>query len=168
MTAVLISQHRQKSQRQAVHVEQIQFLSIQCSSVTQSCLTLCDPMDRSRPVLPVHQHSRSLPKLMSIESVMTSNHLILCSPLLLLPAIFPSIRIFSNESALCITWPNYWSFSFSISSSNEHPGLISFRMDWLDLLAVQGTLKSLSNTTVQKHQFFGTQLSSQSNCHIHT
>ena len=80
---------------------------------------------------------------MSIESVMSSNHLIFCRPLLLLPSIFPSLRVFSNESALCIRWPEYWSFSFSISPSNEHPGLISFRIDWLDLLAVQGTLKSL-------------------------
>ena len=80
---------------------------------------------------------------MSIESVMPSNHLILCHPLLLPPSIFPSIRVFSNESALCIRWPKYWSFSFNISPSNEHPGPISFRMDWLDLLAVQGTLKSL-------------------------
>ena len=80
---------------------------------------------------------------MSIESVMPSNHRNLCCPLLLLPSIFPSIRVFSNESALCIRWPNYWSFSFNISPSNEHPGLISVRMDWLDLLAVQGTLKSL-------------------------
>ena len=89
-------------------------------------------------------NSQSLLKLISIESVMPSNHLILCRPLLLLPSIVPSIRVFSNESALRITWPNYWSFSFSISPSNEHSGLISFRMDWLDLLAVsQGTLKSL-------------------------
>ena len=88
-------------------------------------------------------NSQSLPKLMSIESVMPSNHLILCCPLLLLPSIFPSIRVFSNESALRIRWPKYWSFSFNISPSNEHPGLISFRMDGLDLLAVQGTLKSL-------------------------
>ena len=87
-------------------------------------------------------NSRSLPKLMSIEPVMPSNHLILCHPLLLLPSVFPGIRVFSNGSALCIRWPKYWSFSFSISPSNEHPGLISFRMDWLDLLAVQGTLKS--------------------------
>ena len=88
-------------------------------------------------------NSRSLPKLMSIESVMPSNHLILCRPLLLLPSIFPSIRVLSNESVLCIRWPKYWSFSFNISPSNEHPGLISFRMDWLDLLAVQVTLRSL-------------------------
>ena len=88
-------------------------------------------------------NSQSLLKLMSIESVMPSNHLILCHPLLLPPLIFPSIRVFSNESALRIRWPKYWSLTFSISPSNEHPGLISFRMDWLDLLAVQGTLKSL-------------------------
>ena len=87
-------------------------------------------------------NSRSLPKLMSIESVMPSNHLIFCHPLLLLPSIFPSIRVFSSESALCINWPKYWSFSFNISPSNEHPGPISLRMDWLDLLAVQGTLKN--------------------------
>ena len=87
-------------------------------------------------------NSWSLPKLISIESVMPSNHLILCRPLLLLPSIFPSTRVFSNESALCIRWPKYWSFSFNISPSNEHSGLISFRMDWLDLLEVQGTLKS--------------------------
>ena len=88
-------------------------------------------------------NSRSLLKLMSIESVLPSNHLILCRPLLLLPSIFPSIRVFPNESVLRIRWPKYWSFSFNISPSNEHSGLISFRMDWLDLLAVQGTLKSL-------------------------
>ena len=104
---------------------------------------------------------------MSIKSVMPSNHLILCCPLLL-PLVLPSIRIFSNESALRMRWPKYWSFILSVSPSNEHPGLISFRMDWLDLLAVQGTLKSLSDTTVQKHQFFGAQISSQSNSHIHT
>ena len=101
---------------------------------------------------------------MSIESVMPSNPLILCCPLLLRPSIFPSIRVFSNESVLCIKWPKYWSFSFSISPSNEHPGLISFRMDWLDLLAVQGLSRIFSNTTVQKHwiqcsAFFIVQLS---------
>ena len=98
-----------------------------------------------------------------------SSHLILCHPLLLLIPICSSIRVFSNESTLHMRWPKYWSFSFNISPSSEHPGLISFRMDWLDLLAVQGTLKIVfSNTTVQKHQFFGAQLSSQSNSHIHT
>ena len=104
-------------------------------------------------------NSQGLLKLMSIESVMPSNHLILCHPLLLLPSIFPSIRVFSNESALRIRWPKYWTLSFNMSLSNEHPGLISFRMDWLDLLAVQGTPRVLSNTTVQKHQIFCTQLS---------
>ena len=98
-------------------------------------------------------------KLISIASVMPSNHLILCHPLLLPPSVFPSIRDFSNESVLRIRWPKYWSFSFSISTSNEYSGLIFFRMDWLDLLAVQRTLKSLLQNTVQKHQFFGAQLS---------
>ena len=113
--------------------------SVQFSSVAQSCLTLCDPMNRNTPGLLSITNSRSLLKLMSMESVMPSNHLILCHPLLLLP----SIRVFSNESALPIRWPKYLSFSFNISPSSEHPGLISFRMDWLDLLAVQGPLKSL-------------------------
>ena len=110
------------------------------------CLILHDPMDCSMPGFPVLHTSWSLPKFMSTESVMPSNHLILCHPLLLLVlSIFPSIfpRVFSNESVLCIRWPKYWSFSFSISPSNEYSGLISFRMDWFDLLAVQGTLKSL-------------------------
>ena len=113
-------------------------------------------------------NSWSSPKLMSIESVMPSGHLILCHPLLLLPLIPPSIRVFSNESTPRMRWPKYWSFSFSISPSKEHPGPISFRMDWLDLLAVQGTLKSFLQHTVQKHQFFGAQPSSQSNSQIHT
>ena len=108
-----------------------------------SRVQLCDPMDHSMPGLLSITNSQSLLKLMSIESVMPSNHLILRRPLLLIPSIFPSIRVFSNESALCIRWPEDWSFSFSISSSNEYSGLISFRMDLLDLLAVQGTLKSL-------------------------
>ena len=110
-------------------------------------------------------NSRSSPKLMSIESVMPSNHFILCRPLLLPPSVFPSIRVFSNQSILHIRWPKYWSFSFSISSSNEHPGLISFRMDWLDLLRVQGTPKSLlqhlsSKSSILQHSaFFTVQLS---------
>ena len=109
--------------------------------------------------------SWSLPKLMSIESVMPSNHVILCHPLLFLPSIFPGIRVFSNESALPIRWPKYWSFSFNISPSNEHSGLISFRIDWLDLLAVQGTLKSLLQhhsskaSILQRSAFFIVQLS---------
>ena len=117
--------------------------SVQFSSVTQLCLTLCDPMNHSTPGLPVHHQ---LP-----ESTRTQvrwvddaiHHLFLCHPLLLLPSIFPSIRVFSNESALLIRWPKYWNFSFSISPSNEYSELFSFRMDWLDLPAVQGTLKSL-------------------------
>ena len=113
-------------------------------------------------------NSRSLLKLKSIESVIPSNYLILCHPPLLLPSIFPSIRIFSNESVLCIRWPKYWNFSFSISLSNEYSGLISFRIDWLDLLAVQGLTRVFSSTTVQKHQFFGAQLSLWSESHIHT
>ena len=115
----------------------------QFSSVAQSCLALWDPMDWARQASLSITNSQSLSKLMSIELVIPSNHLILCRPLLLLSQIPPSIRVFSNESALCIRWPKYWSFSFNISPSNEHPGLISFTMDWLDLLAVQGTLKSL-------------------------
>ena len=107
-------------------------------------------------------------KLTSIESVTPSSHLILCRPLLLLPPIPPSIRVFSNESTLHMRWPKYWSFSFSITPSNEHPGLISLRLDWLNLLAVQGTLKSLLQYHSSKALFFGTQLSSQSNSHIHT
>ena len=115
----------------------------QLSSVAQLCPTLCDPWTTAcRASLPITNY-QSPPKHMSIESVMPSNHLISCCPLLLLPSIFPSIRVFSNESALRIRWPKYWSFSFNISPSNEQPGLISIRMDWLDLLAVQGTLKSL-------------------------
>ena len=102
--------------------------------------------------------------------LMSPNHLILCHPLLLLPSIFPNIRVFSNESDLCIRWPKYWSFSCNISPSNEHLGLISFMMDWLDLLAAQGTLKSLlqQHSSVQKHQFFSAQLSLESSSHIHT
>ena len=122
-------------------------------------------MDCSTPGFPVNPNSQSLLRLMSIESVMPSDHLILCHPLLLLPSIFPSIRVFSSKSVLCIRWPKYWSFSFSISPSNEYTGLISFRMDWLDLLAVQGTLKSLlqyhsSKASVLRHSaFFIVQLS---------
>ena len=136
------------------------------SSVAQSCLTLCDPMNRSMPGLPVHYQLRSSLRLTYIKSVMPSSHLILCRPLLLLPPIPPSIRVFSNESTLHMRWPKYWSFSFSISPSKEIPGLISLRMDWLDLLAVQGTLKSLLQHHSSKASI--AQLSSQSNSHIHT
>ena len=138
---------------------------MQFSSVAQSCPTLCDPMDCSIPSFPVHHQSLSLLKLMSMESAMPSNHVILCHPLFLLPSIFPSIRVFSNESVLRNRWPKYWSFSFSISISSEYSGLIHFRMDWLDLLSVQGTLKNLlqqqsSKPSVLWHSaFFIVQLS---------
>ena len=115
----------------------------QFSSVSQSCPILCDPMTAARQASLSITNSQSLLRLMPIEQVMPSNHLILCHPLFLLPSIFPSIRVFSNESALGIRWLMYWSFSFNISPSNKYSGLISFRMDWLDHLAVQGTLKSL-------------------------
>ena len=140
-------------------------LITQFSSVTQSCLTLRDTVDQSMPGLPVHHQLPGLFKLISIESVMSSNHLILCHPLLLLPSIFPRNRVFSNESDLCIRWPKYWSFNFNISPTNEHPGLISFRTDWLDLLAVQGSLTSLLQhhspkaSILQHSAFFIVQLS---------
>ena len=124
-------------------------------------MILCDPMDCST----IYQ---SLLKLMSMESVMPSNHLILCCPLLLLSSIFSSIRVFSKESALCIRWTRYWSFSFSISPSNEYSGLISFRMDWLDLLAVQGTPKSLFQRHSSKISIFSALPSLWSNSHSHT
>ena len=117
--------------------------AVQFNSVAQSSPTLWDPWTAAHQASLSITNSQSLLRLMSIESVMPSNHLILCRPLLLAHSIFPSIRVFSNESVLHIRWPRYWSFSFNISPSNEHPELISFRMDWLDLLAVQGTLKSL-------------------------
>ena len=149
-----------------VYLSQLSNLSVQFSrSVVSDSVT---PWTTARQASLSITNSRSLPKLMSIELVMPSNHLILCHPLLLLPSIFPSIRVFSNESVLCIMWPKYWSFSFNISPSNEHPGLISFRMDWLDLLAVQGTLKSLLQhhsskvSILQCSPFFIVQL------HIHT
>ena len=138
-------------------VEVIQFSSVQSLSYFQLFAT---PWTAARQASLSITSSQSLLKLRSIESMMSSNHLILCCPLLLMSSIFPSIRVFSNGSALHIKWPKYWSFSFSISSCNKYSGLISFRIDWLDLLAVQGTLKRVFfNTTVQKHQFFGVQLS---------
>ena len=138
---------------------------IQFSSVAQSCPTLTNPWTVACQASLSITNSQSLFKLMPIESVMPSNHLILCHPLLLLPSIFSSIRVFSNELVLRIRWPKYWSFSFSISPFNEYSGLISFRMDWLDLLAVQGTLKSLLQhyslkaSNLQRSAFFMVQLS---------
>ena len=114
-----------------------------CCSVTKLCPTLSDPMDCSMPGFRVLHYLPEFLKFMSIESVMLSSHLLFCLSFLLLTSIFPSIQVFSNESTLCIRWPNYWSFSFSISPFNEYSGLISFRIDWFDLLAVQGSLKSL-------------------------
>ena len=131
------------------------FNSVQFSSVTQSCLTLCDPMDCTMSIT----NSQSLLKLMPIQSVMPFNHLILCHPLLLLPSIFPSIRVFSNESVLRTRWPNYWRFSFNISLSNEHSGLISFRIDWSISLKSKGLSRVFSSTTGQKHDYFGAQFS---------
>ena len=136
-----VSQSSLASRRESLTMDKCH--SVQFSSVTQLCPTLCDPMNRGTPGSLSITNSQSPPKLVSIESVMPYNYLILCHPLLLPPSIFPSIRVFSNESVLCIMWPKYWSFSFSISPSNEHLGLISFRMDWFYLLAVQETLKSL-------------------------
>ena len=118
-------------------------ISCCCCSVAQSCPTLCDPMACSTPGFPVLCHLPELLRLMSTELMMPSNHLILCHPLLLLHSVFPSIRVFTNESALHIGWPKYWSLTFSISPSSENSGLIFFRTDWFDFLAVQGTLKSL-------------------------
>ena len=135
------------------------FSSVQFSSVTQLRLTLCNPKNRSTPGLPVHL------QLTPIELVMPSSHLLLCHPLLFLPIIPHSIRVFSNESTFHMRWPKYWSFSFSISPSNEHPGLISFRRDWLDLLAIQGIFKSLLQhhcskaSVLWRSAFFTVQLS---------
>ena len=135
-------------------ISELKWTGIQFSSVAQECPTLCDPWTAACQTSLSITNSRSLLKFLFIVLVMPSIHLILCHPLF--PhSIFPSIRVFS----LCIRWPKYWSFSVNISPSNDHLGLISFRMDWLDLLVVQGTLKVFSSTTVQKHQFFGTQLS---------
>ena len=140
----------------------------QVSSVTQSCPTLCNPMNHSTPGFPVHhqllEFTQTHVQRVS-DAIQPSNPLSSPSPL---PPIPPSFRVFSNESTLRMRWPKYWSFSFSIIPSKEIPGLISFRMDWLDVLAVQGTLKSLLQHHSSKHQFFGAQPSSQSNSHIHT
>ena len=139
--------------------EYLVFSSIQFSSAAQLCLTLCNAMNCSMPVSLSITDFWSLPKPMSIELVMSSNHLILCRPILLLPSIFRSIRVFSKTSVLSIRWPKYWSFSFNISPSNEHSRLISFRMDRLDFLAVQGTLKSLLQHHSSKASILTVQLS---------
>ena len=138
-----------------------------CCSVPKSCLTLCNPMDCSMPDLPDHHQLLGFTQIHAhwvSDAIQPSHPLSSPSPP---PSIFPSIRVFSNESTLRIRWPKYWSFSFNISPSNEYSELISFRMDWLDLLVVQGTLKSLLQTILQKHQFFGASPSSWSNSHNH-
>ena len=163
------SQEKETDLRYSINETSKQSLGMRSVQFSRSVLlTLYGPWTAAR------QNSQSiinpwrLFKLMPIESVMPSNHLILCCPLFLLPSIFPSIRVFSYESVLSIRWPKYWSFRFNISPSNEHSELISFRMDWLDLLQSKGLSRVFSNTTVQKHQFFGTQLSLYFNSHIHT
>ena len=141
---------------------------LQFSSVAQLCPTLCDPMNRSTPGLPVHHRlpeSTQTPVHRVGNAIKPSHPMSSPSPPAPIP---PSIRVFSNESTLRMRWPKYWSFRFRISPSNEHPGLISFRMDWLISLQSKGLSRVFSNTTVQKHQFFSTQLSSQSSSHIHT
>ena len=145
----------------------VQFSSVQFSSVAQSCLTLCDPMNAGGQASLSITNSQSSLKLKPTESVMPSSHLILCHPLCLLPPIPPSIRVFSNESTLLMRWPKYWSFSFSIIPSRKHLGLISFEWTgWISLLS-KGLSRVFSNTTVQKHQFFGTQLYSPTLTSIH-
>ena len=139
-----------------------------CYSAAQSCPTLCDPVDRSTQGLPAHHQLPEFAQTYVHWVVMPSNHLILCHPLLLPSSIFPSIRVFSNKSVLCISWPKYWSFSFSISPSNECSGLISFRMDWLDLLAIQGTLESLRQHHSSKASILWCSAFLWSSSHIHT
>ena len=148
-----------------VIISSVQFSSVQSLSRVR---LFAIPWTAARQASLSFTVSQPLLKLMSIESIMPSNHLILCCPLLLLPSVFSSIRVFSCESALHNRWPEYWSFSFSISPSNDYSGLISFRIDWLDLFVVQGTLKSLFQHQSSKHQFFGTQPSFWSNSHICT
>ena len=140
--------------------------SVQFSSVAQLCLTLREPKDCSIPGLPVNHQFSDFTQ--THESVMPSNHLILYRPFLLPPSICPRIRVFSNESAIHIRWPKYWNFSFNISPTKEYSGLISFRINSLDLLAVKGLSRVFSNTTVQNHQFFSAQFSLYSNSHSHT
>ena len=145
----------------------LSFYSVQFSSVAQSCPTLCNPMNCSTPGLPVHhQLPESTQDVHQVSDASQPSHL--CRPLLLQASIFPSIRVFSNESALCIRWPKYWSFSFSISPSNEYSELISFRTDALISLQSKGLSRVFSNTTVQNNQFFSAQLSLWSNSCIHT
>ena len=139
-----------------------------CCPVTKSCPALCDSMDCSPQDTLSFTTSWEFAQTHVLWVVMPSNYLILCCPILLLPSIFPSIRVFSSELALCFRWSKYWSFSFSISPSNEYSGFISFRIDWFDLLDVQRVSRVFFSITIWKHQFLGTQPSLWSNCHIHT
>ena len=146
----------------------VYYMEVQLSTVAQLCPTLCDPMDCSTPGFTVHQNFQSLLRLKSIELVIPSNHLILCLPLLLLPSVFASIRVFSSESVLHIRFPKYWSFSFSISPFNEYSGLNSLWMSgWISLQS-KGLSRVFSNCTIQNHQFFSVQIYVLSNSHIHT
>ena len=154
-----------RTKEPSINSKVIRVLSVQSLNCVQLFVT---PWTAARQASLSITNSCSLLKLLSIESVIPPNHLILCHPLLLLPSVFPSIRVFSKESVLLIRWPKYWSFSFSISPSNEYSGLISFRMDWLDLLAVQGTLKNLLQHYSSKASILWHSISLQSNSHIHT
>ena len=162
---VLMAESKEELKSLLMKMKEESASSVQFSLVAQSCLTLCDPMDCSTPGLPIHHQLLEFTHTHVHWVSDAIQHLILCRPLLFLPLIFPNLRVFSNESAFHIRWPKYWNFSFSISLSNEYSGLISFRMDWLDLLAVQGTLKSLlhhqsSKTSIlQCSAFFTVQLS---------
>ena len=156
--------HSYSQYQESVSITETVLSSVQ----SHSHVWLCNPMDYSTTDSPSVTNSLSLPKFMSIQLVMPSNHRILCHRLFLLPSIFPSIRVFCNESVLHIRWQKYWSFNFSISPSNEYAGLISFRIDWFKSLQSKGFSRVFSNITVQKHQFFSAQLSSWSNSHIHT
>ena len=162
------------SQRCSLNLSSVSFRALLCILESFSSVqSLSHVWLSATPWTAAHQGSLSITnfwsllRLMSIKSMMSSNHLIFCFPLFLPPSIFSSIRVFSKESVLCIMWPKYWSFSFSVSPSNEYSGLISFTIGWISLQS-KGLSRVFSNTTVQKHQFFGTQLSSQSNSHIHT
>ena len=158
-------EHHSSELYQILRHHSVQFSSVQSLSHVWLFAT---PWIAARQASLSITNSWSSLRLMSIESVMPSSHLILCCSLLLLPPVLPSIRVFSNESTFHMRWPKYWSFSFSISLSNEHPGLISFRMDRWTSLQSKGLSRVFSNTTVQKHQFYGSQLSSETNSHIHT
>ena len=152
----------------SIKVSNDQIIKCILCSLVQSCLTLCNPMNCSTPGFPVFHYLLEVAQILSIEQVMPSNYLIFCHHFLLLPSIFPSIRVFSSESVFRIRWTKHWSFSFSISPSNEYSGLISFRINWFDPLQSKGLSGVFSITAIRKHQFFGIQSYLWSNFHIHT